>query len=143
MICLSVSECLIADRFKAQCKEHPSIASRKFPKRFVIRLKKSAVCEIDKECDAEKESIVIRKFERASFKVIIARYSQMIFNNGELKCDFCEKPDIGYSHKGHHNIPPFSLERIKEHPAVCIKNDMANSQLYAEINPEIVIKNQI
>ncbi len=141
MICLSDSECLIADRFKAQCKEHPSIASRKPPKRFVIRLKKSAVCEIDRECDAEKEGIIIRKFERA-FKVIITRYSKMILNNGELKCDFCEQPDIDYSHKGHHNIPPFSLKRIKEHPAVCIRNDEISNQLYAEINPEIVIKSQ-
>ncbi len=136
---MSKDKCLIAETFLAQCKENPVWVKRKEPYvKFIVRLKKSAYCKIKKECNPEEDKIVISRFKRAYNTVEIKRGSDLGINNGELKCDYCANvPKIRDKHTSLHHLPPFNLNRINQHPTVCVINDLVMGEPYAEINPEI------
>lgn len=134
------TDCLIANRFLAHCKKCPSCSSRCNPAGFVIKLKQSALCQISTECNLQQEAVVIRKFKRA-FNVLTKKFATLHINQGILKCDYCASaPKIPNKHTGTHHMADFYLERIAEHPAVCIIDDLANQDLYAQINIEAGIQ---
>jgi hypothetical protein len=101
-------------------------------------LKNSAYCEISKCCDVKKESSFITRLGRAFFVVTDAN-KYLKDNFGELKCDFCESPEVPDKHTGAHRSAFFNIDRIREYPAICIKNDTVSEQAYATIEPEITL----
>jgi len=124
-----LSICLMANRFLGQCKDRVKILS-KYTRIF---LKTNATCKIDKECDRDKEASIIRKFRRA-FDVRLDKNESLHVNIGALRCEYSICKKIPNKHIGLHMQPYFKIYRIKEHPAVCIKDDEISSQAFATVS---------
>lgn len=126
--------------FLAHCKKKITINSKENPTRCVVGLKRTAYCRIIKECDSHKEASKIRRFAKL-FKVKFKEGNFMDNKLGKLKCDYCIKPPkIKNKHTSADVQPPFKLDRIKAHPLVCVNDDWATQELYAQISPEISIE---
>lgn len=126
-----VKNCLVGDEFRASCRRPPGVSRANDPERKIVRLKGVPICTIEKSCNVEKESIIIRKLGRAGFTVETKQNSKMKNASGLLICDNClKKPKIKDQHTSFGTLPSFLLERIPEKPCICLKDVEINSQTY-------------
>jgi len=134
---LALPKCLIGDCFSAHCKKRPHQQQNKGYKFRCcsIGLITKAYCRIRDSCDCDKEAQVIARFRRA-FEVYLNRNAALAEPMGKLVVDYCkEYPKLKNKHTSLDYIPDFDINRIREHPLVCVEDSIAKSDAYAEVNP--------
>ena len=99
---VSTDKVLVGDRFEATCKKQPLIYSANTfgYDRIEIILRESAVCQIRKECNRQKEAEYLRRLQRAFAIVETNNLQTVSINLGQLKCDNCIEPKIRKFHTG-------------------------------------------
>lgn len=126
-------DCLIGNIFKAQCIK-PNINKDKFE----IKLKRKAICEINKESEYLSKIKLERRLK--GFNIHSKKGDQLI-NREELICfnSSTEDKEIHERSTGQHICKAFEIKKVYDDPASCFINIRTSLNYLSELRSQIEI----